>query len=131
MRSVLLAGVAATLLAAAPAASADSFAINEYSTRDLGLANAGRATQRGDAAAAWGNPALIAALRRGTITGATRTRWSTTTLRSNPGWTSRTKAVSAGGRFLVIFRGAPFGERRFVDQHINAECRMQNAEFKM
>jgi long-chain fatty acid transport protein len=69
MRSVLLAGVVAGLLAAIPSASADSFAINEYSTRDLGLANAGRATQRGDAAAAWGNPALIAALRRGTVTG--------------------------------------------------------------
>jgi long-chain fatty acid transport protein len=69
MRPVLLAGIAASLLATAPAAVADSFAINEYSTRDLGLANAGRATQRGDAAGAWGNPALIAALRRGSVTG--------------------------------------------------------------
>jgi long-chain fatty acid transport protein len=68
MRSILLAGVAAGLLAASPA-YADSFAINEYSARDLGLANAGRVTQMGDASAAFGNPALLARLGRAMISG--------------------------------------------------------------
>jgi long-chain fatty acid transport protein len=57
------------LLAIAPAAFADSFAINEYSARDLGLANAGRATQTGDAGAAFGNPALLVRLHRAMVTG--------------------------------------------------------------
>ncbi|WP_300394345.1 outer membrane protein transport protein [Henriciella sp.] len=49
-------------------AQADSFAINEYSTSDLGRANAGRVTQTQDASAAFGNPALLPAFERPEIT---------------------------------------------------------------
>lgn len=40
-------------------ASADSFAINEYTSSDLGRANSGRVVQTEDPAAAFGNPALM------------------------------------------------------------------------
>ena len=40
-------------------AHADSFAISEYSTSDLGRANSGRVTQTEDPAAAYANPALM------------------------------------------------------------------------
>ncbi|MEZ5937292.1 MAG: TonB-dependent receptor [Hyphomonadaceae bacterium] len=51
-----------------PAAFADSFAINEYSARDLGLANAGRTTLE-DVSAAWGNPAMLAFLHQRMVGG--------------------------------------------------------------
>lgn len=50
------------------AAHADSFAINEYSTSDLGRANSGRVTQTQDASAAFGNPALLTAFTRPEVT---------------------------------------------------------------
>ena len=54
-------------------AHADSFAINEYSTSDLGRANSGRVTQTQDATAAFGNPALLTAFKRPEVTlGASR-----------------------------------------------------------
>ena len=48
-----------TALFMSGAASADSFAINEYSASDLGRANSGRTTQTIDPAASFGNPALM------------------------------------------------------------------------
>jgi long-chain fatty acid transport protein len=69
MRSSVYALVLSAGLLAAPAASADSFALNEYSTRGLGLASAGRPTLSDDASAAFGNPALLVLLRPGMVTG--------------------------------------------------------------
>src|SRR5689334_523801 len=68
MRRVLLAGIAAGLFVN-PAAHADSFALNEYSARALGLAMAGRTTNADDASAAFRNPALLPFLRRGAVSG--------------------------------------------------------------
>jgi long-chain fatty acid transport protein len=70
MRCLLLAGVAIGLMAASPSASADSFALNEYSARGLGLATAGRTTMTDDASSAFGNPALLVRLHHRMATGA-------------------------------------------------------------
>ncbi len=59
MRGLFTLGVVATAVMANQAATADSFAINEYSPLDLGRANAGRAVLIGDAAGAFTNPALM------------------------------------------------------------------------
>lgn len=65
--------IALLAVPAAGSAHADSFAINEYSTSDLGRANAGRVTQTQDATAAFGNPALLTAFDRPEVTiGASR-----------------------------------------------------------
>ena len=59
MRQLIILASLATVLATTPTAIADSFAINEYSTADLGRSTSGRPTQTDDAAAAFGNPALM------------------------------------------------------------------------
>jgi len=59
MRRFLPACTVALALFLSPAAQADGFKINEYSASDLGRANTGRVTQTEDAAAAFGNPALM------------------------------------------------------------------------
>lgn len=62
-RRTLAASTAGCLIALAIAgigeARADSFALNENSTIELGRANAGSTTQTDDASAAYGNPALM------------------------------------------------------------------------
>jgi long-chain fatty acid transport protein len=54
-----LAAAILALSAVAGAAHAESFALNEYSTVELGRANAGAVVQTDDASAAFGNPALL------------------------------------------------------------------------
>lgn len=70
-RRTLVASGAACLIAALAAtgeARADSFALNENSTVELGRANAGPTTQTDDASAAFGNPALMSLFEAPTFT---------------------------------------------------------------
>ena len=96
LRAALFTSAAAIATAFASTASAESFALNEFSTIELGHANAGAVVQTDDASAAFANPALLPLYDRSAVTGALSGVWGDDVSFSDRGSTDATGAPLGG-----------------------------------